>query len=250
VTVADFTGAGPEIDEQMVEHALVPIRQRGQVRFQYPEDYSPGLPGRQIDITLPNGRQHRASAYMADHRLYITETYAAPGEFAALQFEQSVLLLDGNGGDLNNANPAARNKYPCEARPAVAETAGDLVRQAIAAVGGADALRALNGVFGKGRGQVLGTGTIVLGRPRAAFPRRCELHDHVEFGDRNGAHGMGPRSTISASGDEVEIYRDADADDRFRHRCERRSADVGYSHRGTAARTGARLAASAAQGDG
>jgi len=150
VTVADFTGAGPEIDEQMVEHALVPIRQRGQVRFQYPEDYSPGLPGRQIDITLPNGRQHRASAYMADHRLYITETYAAPGEFAALQFEQSVLLLDGNGGDLNNANPAARNKYPCEAHPAVAETAGDLVRQAIAAVGGADALRALNGVSVRG----------------------------------------------------------------------------------------------------
>ena len=150
VTVADFTGAGPEIDEQMVERALVPIRQRGQIRFQYPEDYSPGLPGRQIDITLPNGRQHRASAYMADHRLYITETYAAPGEFAALQFEQSVLLLDGNGGDLNNANPAARNKYPCGTQTIAAETATDLVRQAIAAEGGADALRALNGLSVRG----------------------------------------------------------------------------------------------------
>lgn len=110
VTVADFTN-GPAIDDTIVENAVVPIRQRGEVRDQFPEDYSPGIPGRQLNVFDPNGRQHRVSVYMADHRLYITEADAAPGDFDALQFEQSVLLLDANGGDLNNV--ANRQRYAC-----------------------------------------------------------------------------------------------------------------------------------------
>ena len=38
---------------------------------------------------------------------------AAPGDFAALQFEQSVLLIDANGGDLNNSDAAKRTRYAC-----------------------------------------------------------------------------------------------------------------------------------------
>ena len=149
VTVADFTNGGPAIDDQIVENAVVPIRQRGEVRFQYPEDYTPGIPGRQLNVFVSNDRQHLASVYMADHRLYITETYAAPGDFAALQFEQSVLLIDANGGDLNNV--ANRQRYACQTQPTVAQgTAGDLVRQAIAAQGGAEALRGLTGLSVKG----------------------------------------------------------------------------------------------------
>jgi hypothetical protein len=113
VTVADFTNAGPAIDDTIVENAAISIRQRGKVEDQFPEDYSPGIPGRQLNVFDPDGRQHRVSIYMADHRLYIGESLATPGDFAALQFEQSVLLLDATGGDLNNANPAARQHYPC-----------------------------------------------------------------------------------------------------------------------------------------
>ena len=112
VTIADFTN-GPAIDDTIVENAVAPFRQRGEVRDQFPEDYSPGIPGRQLNVFDSNGRQHRASVYMADHHLYLTETDAAPGDFAALLFEQSVLLLDANGGDLNNADPAKRQHYAC-----------------------------------------------------------------------------------------------------------------------------------------
>jgi hypothetical protein len=112
VTVADFTN-GPAIDDTIVENAVAPVRQLGKVRDQFPEDYSPGIPGRQLNVFDSNGRQHRASVYMADHHLYLTEVYAAPGDFAALLFEQSVLLLDANGGDLNNNDPAKRQRYAC-----------------------------------------------------------------------------------------------------------------------------------------
>ena len=169
VTVADFTNVGPAIDEQIVENAAVPIRQRGEVKFQFPEDYSAGIPGRQLNVFDPNGRQHLASVYMADSRLYITETYAAPGDFAALQFEQSVLLIDGNGGDLNNAVVANRNRYPCETQPSVAEDAGDLVTQAIAAEGGTEALRGTDRARRQRQRPILGAGTVA--RAPAARPR-------------------------------------------------------------------------------
>ena len=112
VTVADFTN-GPAIDDTIIENAVAPFRQLGEVRDQFPEDYSPGIPGRQLNVFDSSGRQHRASVYMADHHLYLTEVDAAPGDFAALLFEQSVLLLDANGGDLNNADVAKRQHYAC-----------------------------------------------------------------------------------------------------------------------------------------
>lgn len=111
VTVADFTKGGPAIDDTIVENAAEALRKTGQVRFQFPEDYTPGIPGRQLNIQAPDGRQHRASVYMVDHRLVITETLAEPSDFAAIQFEQSVLMLDGTGRDLNNV--ANRTRYRC-----------------------------------------------------------------------------------------------------------------------------------------
>jgi hypothetical protein len=55
------------------------------------EEYDPGMPDRQF----------RASAYMVDHRLYVTKADSGPGDFAALQFEQSVSLIDALGTDLD-----------------------------------------------------------------------------------------------------------------------------------------------------
>jgi hypothetical protein len=148
VTVADFSNGGPAIDEQIVENAAATFRRRGEVRLQFPEDYTPGIPGRQLNVFDANGRQHRASIYMADHRLYIAETDTEPGDSAAIQLEQSMLLISATGGDLNNvANP---NRYRCETQPVAGQSGADLVRQAIAAQGGADALRRLTGLTAKG----------------------------------------------------------------------------------------------------
>jgi hypothetical protein len=77
------------------------LRARGEVRFQAAEEYDPGLPGRQLMILQRNGRQLRASVYMWDHRLYITEANGDPGATSLLQFEQSVTLLDADGNEVN-----------------------------------------------------------------------------------------------------------------------------------------------------
>ena len=111
VTVADFTN-GPAVDDTIVENAVMPMRQLGEIEEQQPEDYAPGLPGRQLVIFAPNGRQYRFTVYMADHHLYISEAYTARGDFKALQFDQSMVLIGADGADQNNfGNPL---HYPCE----------------------------------------------------------------------------------------------------------------------------------------
>lgn len=112
VIIADFTN-GPAVDDEIVENAAVPLRQKGEIRFQFAEVYDPGIPGRQINMFQPNGRQHRASVYMADHRLYITESNASQGDFAALQFEQSVSIIDANGTDLDKNGAFPSRQYAC-----------------------------------------------------------------------------------------------------------------------------------------
>ena len=89
--------AGPAIDWFAVEHAAEKMRARGEVRFEFDMAYDPGIPGRQLNITQPDGRQLRVSTYMWDHNLYIAEAVAQPGDMAALKLEQSLLLLDSNG---------------------------------------------------------------------------------------------------------------------------------------------------------
>ena len=112
VTIADFTKDGSAIDDTVVENAATQLRQRGELRIQFPEDYTPGIPGRQLNIMESNGRLLRASLYMADHRLYITEALSDPNDSAAIQFEQSVLVIDAGGRDLNGV--ANVNRYACQ----------------------------------------------------------------------------------------------------------------------------------------
>jgi hypothetical protein len=112
VIVADFT-RGPAVDENLVAAATIPLQQKGEVRFSAMAEYDPGIPGRQLNIFEANGRQHRASVYMADHRLYITESDAVPGDFAALQFEQSVSLINAQGTDLDKNGALPSRQYRC-----------------------------------------------------------------------------------------------------------------------------------------
>ena len=112
VIVADFTN-GPAVDENLVAAAAIPLRQLGDVRFEAKAEYDPGIPGRQLNIFKADGRQHRASVYMADHRLYITESDASPGDFPALQFEQSVSLINALGTDLDKNGNLPSRQYNC-----------------------------------------------------------------------------------------------------------------------------------------
>ncbi len=100
VTVVQFAGGRAE-DRRAVEHAAEGLRRRGEVRFQAYADYDPGIPGRQLNIFETGGRQLRASVYMYDRRLYITEASAETGDLAAIQFEQSIMLLDEDGEDVD-----------------------------------------------------------------------------------------------------------------------------------------------------
>ena len=59
------------------------------------------------------GRQLRASVYMADHRLYVTEATSAPGDFAALQFEQSISIINELGTDLDKNGALPSRQYNC-----------------------------------------------------------------------------------------------------------------------------------------
>jgi hypothetical protein len=100
--------AGPAIDKQVIENAADTLRKRGQVRFDsfvyYDDEKSAQLPGRQLQIALPDGHILNGSVYMADHRLYITEALATVNDLEALMFSQSISLIDKNGTDLDT-NP-------------------------------------------------------------------------------------------------------------------------------------------------
>ncbi len=112
VTVAMFPQNTPVVDDAAVEHAVEQLRQKGgQIRQQFKEPYDPGMPGRQLNVVYPNGKQLRASVYMANRHLVITEATAAEGDFNALQFEQSIALIDDKGNDLDppNGGDEARN---------------------------------------------------------------------------------------------------------------------------------------------
>ena len=100
ITVVD-AAKGQDIDLNLVEHATEDLRKRGTVRTQEYEDYCPGVPGRQLEIMEPDGRQLRASVYMWDHRLFITEAEGTPGSISLLQFEQSVTILNADGTSVN-----------------------------------------------------------------------------------------------------------------------------------------------------
>ena len=104
VTIVDFYD-GPKADDQIVEHAAANVRLRGQLFHQDFAVYDPGMPGRQINVFITKERQIRASVYMAEHRLYITEADAVFGDIAAVQFEQSITLVDENGFDLDRVAP-------------------------------------------------------------------------------------------------------------------------------------------------
>jgi hypothetical protein len=105
VTVVHLAN-GPGQDPSLVDDAVQALHRRGQVHFDFSVFYDdPGVPGHQLNIALPDGRQLRASVYMVDHRLYITEAATVDAnDFSGFLFEESVSLIDENGTDFDS-NP-------------------------------------------------------------------------------------------------------------------------------------------------
>jgi hypothetical protein len=110
VTVVNLPD-GPAVDYEAVEHAAERMRLRGEVRLEFDMAYDPGLPGRQLNIIEPDGRQLRASTYMWNHNLYIAEGLAAVGDLDALKIEQSLIMLDDDG------NPVDTGEGNCPVAP-------------------------------------------------------------------------------------------------------------------------------------
>ena len=104
LTIVDFFD-GPKADVQIVEHASANLKQRGTLFHEDFAPYDPGMPGHQLNIFETKERQIRASVYMAENRLYITEATIAFGDIPAVQFEQSITLVDDMGWDLDREAP-------------------------------------------------------------------------------------------------------------------------------------------------
>ena len=104
VTIVDFYD-GPKADSQIVEHAAANLKLRGALFHEDFATYDPGMPGHQLNIFETKERQIRASVYMSEHRLYIIEATVNPSDIPALQFEQSITLVDEMGWDLDRVAP-------------------------------------------------------------------------------------------------------------------------------------------------
>ena len=112
VTVARFD-YGPPIDEAVMDHAARTLKARGEVRYEAAGAYDPGYPGRQLNIFLTGGRQLRAAVYMMEHKLYIIEALGATGNVEALQFEQSITMVNEMGVDYDQNPPDPIHKLNC-----------------------------------------------------------------------------------------------------------------------------------------
>ena len=112
VTVVRFP-AGEAVDEASIDFAAANLRKLGEVRFAADGAYDPGFPGRQLNIFQPNNRQLRASVYMADHHLVITEANATVNDVPAIQFEQSITIIDEKGADFDTNPPDPVRIMPC-----------------------------------------------------------------------------------------------------------------------------------------
>jgi hypothetical protein len=113
VTVARFN-YGPPIDEAAMDHAAAALKARGQVRREEVNAaYDPGFPGRQLSVALPGGRFLRASVYMMEHKLYITEAVSDGGDPTALQFEQSITMVNEMGIDYDQNPPDPIHRLNC-----------------------------------------------------------------------------------------------------------------------------------------
>ena len=107
---------GPYSDRMLTNHAMAELAKKGRVVQQNFVAVGLGRPGGQMNIMAPDGRQVRAVTYMGGRKLVIAESDAPMGDTDALLFEQSIVLVNGAGNDIDRVNPNNNNetrKYDC-----------------------------------------------------------------------------------------------------------------------------------------
>ena len=72
VTIVNLAD-GPAVDFDAFDHAVEQMRSHGEVRAEVEVAYDPGIPGWQLSVFQPAGRQMRGSVYMYDHTLFLTQ---------------------------------------------------------------------------------------------------------------------------------------------------------------------------------
>jgi hypothetical protein len=103
-------------DRAITNHAMAELAKKGEVRTQLFVAVGLGRPGGQMNIFTPNGRQVRAAVYMGGKKLVVAQSDAPIGDTDALLFEQSIVLVNGAGNDIDRVNPNNNNetrKYDC-----------------------------------------------------------------------------------------------------------------------------------------
>jgi hypothetical protein len=107
---------GPYSDREIANYAMRELAKKGQLRQQNFVAVGLGRPGGQLNIAAPNGRQIRAGLYMGGNKLIVAEGEGPEGDSNILLFEQSLVLLNKAGNDLDRTNPnnmGLTRKYDC-----------------------------------------------------------------------------------------------------------------------------------------
>lgn len=111
-----FFPNGPYSSREIVNYAMAELAKKGEVRTQNFTTVGVGRFGGQMNIVTPAGRQVRAAVYMGRGRLVIAQTDTTLGDAEGVIFEQSIVLVNNVGNDLDrvNANNAGiTRKYDC-----------------------------------------------------------------------------------------------------------------------------------------
>ena len=111
VTVVDLPD-GPEIDFDAFDHAVAQTRATGEVRADAEVAYDPGIPGWQLSVFQPDGRQRRTSIYFYANRLFFSEAITEPGDFEGIRMEQSIVLLEADGSEVDTGAGNAAGERP------------------------------------------------------------------------------------------------------------------------------------------
>jgi len=111
ITVVDFPD-GPAIDFDVFDHAVAQTRARGEVRAEAEVAYDPGVPGWQLSVSQPDGRLRRASIYFWANRLLFSEAITEPGDFEGMRMEQSIVLLEPDGSEVDTGAGNAAGERP------------------------------------------------------------------------------------------------------------------------------------------
>ncbi len=115
VLSVDFPN-GPYGDREITNYAMAQLAKKGQVRQQNFVAVGLGRPGGQLNVVTPNGRQFRSSLYMGGKKLIVAEGEGPAGDSNILLFEQSLVLLNKAGNDIDRVNPnnnGETRKYDC-----------------------------------------------------------------------------------------------------------------------------------------